>query len=57
MSYNNEGIISLEKVKKLFSKYGKYSVEQKEYKKFNSGSGVNKKTTIEYIHILEKDNE
>lgn len=57
MSYNNEGIISLEEIKNLFSKYGKYSVEQKEYKKFNSGSGVDKKNTIEYIHILEKSNE
>lgn len=55
MSYNNEGIMSFEEIKNIFQKYGKYEIEQKEYKKFDSGSGVAKKNTIEYLHILIKD--
>ena len=54
MSYNNEGILSLEDIKKIFEKYGSYNLETKEYKKFNSGSGVLEKNTIEYLHILIK---
>lgn len=54
MSYNNEGILSLEDIKQIFEKYGSYSLETKEYKKFNSGSGVLEKNTIEYLHILIK---
>lgn len=54
MSYNNEGLLSFDKIKEIFSKYGNYSMESLEYKKFNSGSGTKTSKTIEYIHILEK---
>lgn len=54
MSYNNEGILSLEQVKNIFEKYGKYSVKKKEYQRFSSGTSSSSLTTTEYLHILQK---
>lgn len=55
MSYNDEGLLSLEQIKEIFEKYGQYSVEQKIYKRFKSGHEISDKTTtIEYLHILQK---
>lgn len=55
MSYNDEGILSLEQIKEIFEKYGKYNVIEKKYKRFKSGHEISAKTTtIEYLHILEK---
>lgn len=55
MSYNDEGLLSLEQIKEIFEKYGEYSVAQKEYRRFNSRLEKAAKTsTIEYLHILKK---
>jgi adenine-specific DNA-methyltransferase len=60
LSYNNEGLMSEEDVKKIMSKYGKYSLVQKEYKRFKVYKTKNRKhkpsCTYEYLHILKKNN-
>lgn len=56
LSYNDEGIIPLEEIEKIMSKYGRYQRYEKNHKRFKADSGRNylKDTTIEYIHCLEK---
>lgn len=55
ISYNDDGIISLEDFKKVLEKYGKYHIEKKEYKRYKSNNNTEqKKTVYEYLHILTK---
>lgn len=56
LSYNNEGLMSIEQIKTIMSKYGEYTLYTKEYKRFKADSNrKNKaKTTIEYLHCLVK---
>jgi adenine-specific DNA-methyltransferase len=60
LSYNNEGLMSFEKIKSIMSKYGKYDVVQKDYQRFKADKSENRNnkadSTIEYVHILEKIN-
>lgn len=59
LSYNNEGFMSKDDIKTVMSKYGKYDLRTKAYKKFKTDkqNSVNKKSdlTYEYLHILQKD--
>lgn len=59
LSYNNEGLMSCETIKDIMSKYGKYSVAIREYKRYRADKDENRNhladKTIEYLHILEKD--
>ncbi|MGE4419325.1 MAG: DNA adenine methylase [Sulfurimonas sp.] len=59
LSYNNEGIMSKDEVKYIMSKYGKYDLKVKAYKKLkvDKKKSINKKSdlTYEYLHILQKD--
>ena len=58
LSYNNEGWMSKNDIKNIMSKYGKYTLAQKEHKRFKANKTdvrnhkLNK--TFEYLHILEK---
>ncbi len=56
LSYNNEGLMSVEDVKTIMAKYGRYDLAQTEYQRFKADSNrVNKAdSTVEYVHILEK---
>ncbi len=56
LSYNNEGLMSIEDVKHIMSKYGHYDLVQTDYQRFKADSNrLNKAdSTIEYLHILEK---
>lgn len=58
LSYNNEGIIPLNKIEEIFKKYGTYSVYTKEYHRFKSDKDQNRnhkaRKTTEYIHCLVK---
>ncbi|MFA6137862.1 MAG: DNA adenine methylase [Sulfurimonas sp.] len=58
LSYNNEGLMSEEDVKRIMSKYGKYDLQTKEYQRFKADKTENRKhiadRTYEYLHILEK---
>lgn len=58
LSYNNEGLMNLETIKKIMSRYGKYEVIGQEYQRFKADKTINRNhnadSTIEYLHILEK---
>lgn len=56
LSYNDEGIIPLEEIERIMSKYGKYKRYEKEHKRYKADSKREylKDKTIEYIHCLEK---
>lgn len=58
LSYNNEGLMSLEEIKDIMSLYGNYSLYTKEYKRFRSAKKENRNhkadSTIEYLHCLIK---
>lgn len=61
LSYNNEGLMSLDTIKKMMSKYGDYSYHTRSYKRFKADKDENRNTggneTIEYLHCLVKRNE
>ncbi|MDT3693774.1 MAG: DNA adenine methylase [Mucispirillum sp.] len=58
VSYNNEGLMSLDIIKKIMEKYGKYTCFTQEYRRFKADKDINRNisssTTIEYLHLLEK---
>lgn len=57
LSYNDEGIIPIEEIEKIMSKYGKYKCYCQKHRRFKADKKRNyaKDYTIEYIHCLEKD--
>ena len=57
ISYNNEGLLSLQQIKEICEKYGKYHFVKTEYQRFKADSHRNYKDdkTIEYLHILKKE--
>ena len=57
LSYNDEGIIPIDHIKKIMSKYGKYKCYARKHKRFKSDTKRDyiKDFTIEYIHCLEKN--
>ena len=56
LSYNDEGIIPLNRIKEIMSTYGEYKVYEKKHKRFKADSKRDylKNSTIEYIHCLKK---
>lgn len=56
LSYNNEGIISPDEIRKTMSKYGKYECFTKKYRRFKADSKREHKadSVVEYLHFLEK---
>lgn len=56
LSYNDEGLLSLETIENLMRKYGKYSCIKQEYQRFKADSKRTQKQskTTEYLHILRK---
>lgn len=56
LSYNDEGIIPINRIKEIMSKYGEYKVYEQKHKRFKADNNRNylKDTTIEYIHCLKK---
>ncbi len=58
LSYNNEGLMSLETIERIMSKYGDYSYHTRTYKRFKADKDINRNTggseTIEYLHCLVK---
>ncbi|MBQ9072432.1 MAG: DNA adenine methylase [Bacilli bacterium] len=57
LSYNDEGIIPIEKIEEMMKKYGNYKRYEKKHKRFKSDNErtYKKDYTIEYIHCLEKN--
>ncbi len=58
LSYNNEGLMSVEDVKEIMSKYGKYDLASTNYQRFKADKTENRnhkaQKTEEYLHILVK---
>ena len=58
LSYNNEGLMSSEIIKKTMKRFGKYSFVIKNYQRFKADKTENRNHkaihTEEYLHILEK---
>jgi modification methylase nlaIII len=59
LSYNDEGLMSLETIKEIMEKYGKYKCFTTDYKRFRADKEENrnhkKSSTIEYLHCLIKN--
>ncbi|PHS66850.1 MAG: modification methylase [Flavobacterium sp.] len=58
LSYNNEGLMSEEIVKKTMEQFGKYHLETTKYQRFKADKTENRNHkanhTFEYLHVLEK---
>lgn len=58
LSYNNEGLMDLDTIKEIMSKYGTYSFYTKEYKRYKADTSENRNisadSTLEYLHCLIK---
>ncbi|MDE7175201.1 MAG: DNA adenine methylase [Helicobacter sp.] len=56
LSYNDEGLLSLEQIQDIFEKYGKYSFTTQKHQRFKADSKRIQKqdSTLEYLHILRK---
>lgn len=56
LSYNNEGLMSIDDVKNIMSKHGRYKLYKTKYQRFKSDKDINRsfKTdhTEEYLHTL-----
>ena len=57
ISYNDEGIMSLEEVKNVLEKHGTYHLRTKEHKRYKSNKETANKKVTEYIHILIKEEQ
>lgn len=59
LSYNDEGIMSINDIETLMKKYGIYKRYEKNHKRYkaNKDKEITKKTTIEYLHVLIKEEE
>ncbi|RXG17913.1 adenine-specific DNA-methyltransferase [Leeuwenhoekiella aestuarii] len=58
LSYNNEGLMPAETVKRIMQRYGKYDLVTKEYQRFKADKTESRNhkasVTTEYLHVLEK---
>lgn len=58
LSYNNEGLMSLNQIREIMSKYGEYTVYTKDYRRFRADKKENRNhkadVTTEYLHCLAK---
>lgn len=58
LSYNNEGLMNQEQIRKIMTKYGRYDLATTEYTRFKADKQENRNhkanSTIEFVHILEK---
>lgn len=56
LSYNNEGLISVNEIKDIFERYGDYRLFQRYYKRYKADNKRKYRNTetIEYIHSLHK---
>jgi adenine-specific DNA-methyltransferase len=54
LSYNNEGLLSLDDIKEIMSKRGEYGVFSQKYNRFKADSNRNNKadSTTEYLHYV-----
>lgn len=55
VSYNNEGIVDKDTLYEEFSKYGKVTIYEVEYKRFKSKKNDPENKTIEYVFAIQKE--
>ena len=57
LSYNDEGIMKIDDIKRIMEKYGKYKRYEKNHKRYKASKDkeIEKRTTIEYLHVLIKE--
>ena len=59
LSYNNEGLMSLDTIREIMSKYGEYKFFTQEYRRFKADKDENRNisadSTTEYLHCLIKE--
>lgn len=57
LSYNDEGLLTLEEIQKIMSKRGEYGVFEKKYQRFKADKTENrnhkKESVIEYLHYVK----
>lgn len=58
LSYNNEGLMSVDEIRAIMSRYGRYDLFTQDYQRFKADRAVNRTYTAdktkEYLHVLEK---
>lgn len=56
LSYNNEGLLKFEDIRRIMEKYGEYFVESTDYQRYKADNSRNQAAdgVVEYIHILHK---
>lgn len=58
LSYNNEGLMDLDTIKRIMSKYGEYGFYTQQYKRFKADKEENRNiltsSTLEYLHFFNK---
>lgn len=56
LSYNDEGLLSLEQIRAIFETYGTYLLKSQKHQRFKADSKriQRQDSTIEYLHILRK---
>ncbi len=58
LSYNNEGLMSLDAIKSIMERYGQYEIFTKDYHRFRADKEENRRhkasSTIEYLHCIVK---
>lgn len=58
LSYNNEGLMSVNQIQDILSHYGRYDLVKKDYQRFKADKSANRQhkadSTLEYLHVLEK---
>jgi adenine-specific DNA methylase len=57
LSYNNEGLMSSNTIKKILEEKGKTTLYKYEYKKYKSQSKVQNQTVYEYLYLCEVGKE
>lgn len=59
LSYNNEGLMPLETIRRVMERYGHYDVFTRDYRRFKADTDENRShksdRTVEYLHCLEKN--
>lgn len=58
LSYNNEGLMSLDEIRRIMNLYGHYEMVMTDYHRFKADKNEHRNhkatSTVEYMHILEK---
>ena len=59
LSYNNEGLMTVDQIRDIMSKYGRYDLASRNYQRFKADKTTSRNhsatSTIEFLHILEKN--